>query len=684
MELKSTSIGKRLAQHPYNRVRLLHAGVEVSGDKHHYLIPFNQILAIQCRRGIVWGELEFKLPEDKVVRLHGTEWQETQRFYRYLQQSWQTWSEEMSAIAAGVLNEQVAKIQQIIDKDSWLLQQDLARLLAGIQQAVDALPLPVARLEAFDDCREPWRQCREWLEEGAQRVAIRNQHWTTRMLQEHEDFFRSVESSPLTLAQSRAVVNGERSLLVLAGAGSGKTSLLVARTGWLLRRNLATPDQILLLAFGRQAAREMDERLRQRLDVDTIQASTFHALALMIIRQGNTKAPAVSQLESDGAARRKLLIAHWRQQCREKKAQAKGWQQWIGEELGWEVPDGDFWQNDKLANRLAGRLERWVGLMRSHGGSQAEMIDAAPDALREQFQKRIRLLTPLLKAWKQALKEEGAVDFDGLIHQAVDILQKNRFVSPWKHILVDEFQDISPQRARLITALCQQNSASALFAVGDDWQAIYRFSGAELALTTAFSASFGGGEPLALDTTYRFNQRIGEVANRFVQQNPFQLAKPLNSLTRGGKKAVLILPEDQLDALLNKLSGFVTPTQRILVLARYHHLRPALLAKAATRWPNLTIDFMTIHASKGQQAEYVIIVGVNDGREGFPAAARESIIEQVLLPPPEDYPDAEERRLLYVALTRAKDQVWLLTDKANPSVFIEELLSQEVPQARKP
>ena len=114
---------------------------------------------------------------------------------------------------------------------------------------------------------------------------------------------------------------------MLAGAGSGKTSLLVARAGWLLRRKLASPEQILLLAFGRQAAREMDDRLRQRLNVDSIQASTFHALALMIIRQGNKKAPAVSQLESDSAARRKLLIDHWRQQCREKKAQAKGWRQ---------------------------------------------------------------------------------------------------------------------------------------------------------------------------------------------------------------------------------------------------------------------------------------------------------------------------------------------------------------------
>lgn len=67
--------------------------------------------------------------------------------------------------------------------------------------------------------------------------------------------------------------------------------------------------------------------------------------------------------------------------------------------------------------------------------------------------------------------------FSGLIHQAVNILDKGRFVSPWKHILVDEFQDISPQRASLLAALRRQNSQTTLFAVGDDWQAIYRFAG---------------------------------------------------------------------------------------------------------------------------------------------------------------------------------------------------------------
>ena len=684
MELKATSFGKHLAQHPYNRVRLLNAGIEVCGDKHQYLIPFNQLVNIQCKRGIVWGEMEFELPNQQVVRLHGTEWQDTQRFYHHLLGLWQQWSEEMSRVCVEVLHKQVELIKRIEQQDKWFKRSELSQVQAAIREAFTSLPLPVQRLSEFDSCRTDYELCLRWLEQGNRSVDRRNQQWTHRMLEEHQDFFQNVETSPLNESQSRAVVNGEDAVLVLAGAGSGKTSVLVARAGWLLRRNEALPEQILLLAFGRQAADEMNSRIKQRLGVDDIQAKTFHALALQIIQQGSRKTPVISKLESDSQARRELLIKHWQQQCSEKKAQAKGWREWLTDELEWSIDEGEFWHDSRLASRLAGRLERWLGLMRMHGGSQAEMIEQADEEVRDLFQKRIRLMAPLLKAWKTALKEEGAVDFSGLIHQAVNLLEKGRFVSPWKHILVDEFQDISPQRAMLLTALRKQNKQTCLFAVGDDWQAIYRFSGAELSLTTAFSQSFGDGAECALDTTYRFNDRIGEIANRFIQQNPYQLKKPLNSLSKGNKKSVTILPAEQLESLLDKLSGFVKDDERILVLARYHHLRPDILQKAVTRWPKLTIDFMTIHASKGQQADYVIIAGLHEGSDGFPAVARESILEDVLLPAPEDFPDAEERRLLYVAMTRAKHQVWLLQDTSKPSIFVKQLSELGVPTQRKP
>lgn len=684
MELKATSLGKRLAQHPYDRAVILNAGIKVSGDRHEYLIPFNQLLAIHCKRGLVWGELEFVLPDEKVVRLHGTEWAETQRFHHHLNALWQQWSQEMSDVAAGVLQQQLDAIASRTSENKWLTRSQISGLQQQILRAFAALPLPVKRLEEFENCREALRQCQAWLQDIEACRLQHNQAYTDAMLAEHAEFFQHIESSPLNPAQARAVVNGEQALLVLAGAGSGKTSVLVARAGWLLARGEAAAEQILLLAFGRKAAQEMDDRIRERLHTDEVTARTFHSLALHIISQGSKKVPTVSKLENDAVARSKLFITTWRQQCSEKKAQAKGWRQWLEEEMQWSVPEGNFWDDEKLQRRLASRLDRWVSLMRMHGGAQAEMIANAPEEIRDLFSKRIKLMAPLLKAWKSALKDENAVDFSGLIHQAIVILEKGRFISPWKHILVDEFQDISPQRAALLAALRKQNSQTTLFAVGDDWQAIYRFSGAQLSLTTAFQQNFGEGDRCNLDTTYRFNSRIGEVANQFIQQNPHQLTKPLNSLMTGDKKAVTLLDENQLDLLLDKLSGFVKTEERILVLARYHHLKPASLEKAATRWPKLQLDFMTIHASKGQQADYVIVVGLHEGNDGFPAPARESIMEEALLPPVEDFPDAEERRLLYVALTRARHRVWLLFNKEIPSCFVDELKRLDVPVTRKP
>ncbi|ELX8379063.1 DNA helicase IV [Providencia vermicola] len=684
MELKSTQIGQRLAQHPYNRVRLLNAGIEVSGEKHQYLIPFNQLIDIHCKRGIVWGELEFELSDEQVVRLHGTEWKQTQRFYHYLNDKWQQWSLEMSEISAEVLTSLAKSIQQQTQQDSWLNLRELASFRKKISEKFSSLPLPLARVSQFENCAAAYRYCLQWLEDGERCRQHINQQWSESILSRYGDFFQHVETSPLNPSQSLAVINGEENILVLAGAGSGKTSVLVARAGWLLLRGFAKPEQILLLAFGRKAAQEMNERIHERLQQEDIEAKTFHALALQIIREGSNKSPVISELETNSQKRSELLLNEWREQCSSKKAQAKGWREWLTDELQWDVPEGEFWQDEKISKRVVTRLDRWLSLMRMHGGSQKEMIEAADEQQQSLFQKRIRLMSPLLKAWKSALKEEGAIDFSGLIHQAINLLEKGRFISPWKHILVDEFQDISPLRAKLLQALRQQNKQTSLFAVGDDWQAIYRFSGAELDLTTSFEQNFGQGALCALDTTYRFNERIGEIANRFILQNPTQLDKPLNSLVKGSKKSVILLDENALERLLDKMSGYVTDNETILCLARYHYLRPEILNKAKTRWPKLNIEFMTIHASKGKQADHVIICGLNSGKDSFPAVARESIMEQVLLPKHEEFEYAEERRLLYVAMTRAKQQVWLLYHPDEPSEFVDILKQLGVPKQKKP
>ena len=134
MELKSTQIGQRLAQHPYNRVRLLNAGIEVSGENHQYLIPFNELVDIRCKRGIVWGELEFEVLDEQVVRLHGTEWKQTQRFYHFLNEKWQQWSVEMSEVSAQVLTSLTQSILQQTQQDAWLSLRSLQSIKERITQ----------------------------------------------------------------------------------------------------------------------------------------------------------------------------------------------------------------------------------------------------------------------------------------------------------------------------------------------------------------------------------------------------------------------------------------------------------------------------------------------------------------------------------------------------------------------
>lgn len=698
MELKATSFGKHLALHPYNRVRLLTAGIEVIGEKHQYLIPFNQLVNIQCKRGIVWGELVFEVLSGQVVRLHGTEWQETLSFYRHLFTLWQQWSEEMSLISAEVLCKQVVAIRHMEQQDKWIQHTGLVFMQQQISNVFASLPLPAQRLNEFEYCRSDYELCLNWLKQGRANIEHFNRRWVERMLDAHHDFFQTITPASLDKSQSRAVVSGGTSVLVLAGAGSGKTSLLVARAGWLLRRQEALPEQILLLVFSSRAADEMNIQIKQQLAAEHVQVRTFHSLALQIIEQSRCKVPVISKLETDSEARRAFLISHWRQQCSEKKAYSKGWRQWLTEELQWVISEGDFWQDSCLAERLVNRLERWLGLMSMHVGSQAEMLKKAAPELRNVFRKRSQLMAPLLKAWKYALKQENTVDFCGVIHQAINVLQKGRFVSQWKHILLDEFQDISSQRALLLSVLRKQNRETCLFAVGDDWQAIDQFSGAKLSLATALGQDFtsqtecmlqkekyfGIEELYTLDTNYRCNETIDKIASQFVQQNPYQVKKSFNSSKKGNKKAVMILPNEQLAFLLDKLSGYVRQDERILILARYHHLQPKILQKANIRWPKLPLDFMTIHDSKGQQAEYVIILGLHEGDDGFPAAVRESIIEEVMLSEPEDFSHAEERRLLYVAITRARKQVWLLQDTNRPSLFVAQLAKLGVLLQKKP
>jgi DNA helicase-4 len=221
-------------------------------------------------------------------------------------------------------------------------------------------------------------------------------------------------------------------------------------------------------------------------------------------------------------------------------------------------------------------------------------------------------------------------------------------------------------------------------AVGDDWQSINRFAGADLSVMTDFEALFGHGRQLALTTTFRCPQTICDVARTFVAKNPDQSSKPMRSARHDpGPPVTVILADDPGRALaryLDDLSAAVaagsTPAGRdaavsVDVLGRYRFERDVLPGHPPS---NLHVRFRTVHAAKGLEADYIVIPGLTTGPYGFPSVIADDPVLDLAMPAPESFPHAEERRLFYVALTRARRAVVLISHPQRMSPFVIELI----------
>lgn len=302
------------------------------------------------------------------------------------------------------------------------------------------------------------------------------------------------------------------------------------------------------------------------------------------------------------------------------------------------------------------------------------------------------MLAQLLCAYNAALDADGHIDFDGMLHGAADYLDDGRYTHPYTLILVDEFQDTSEAGLRLLKSLLAQNTACKLFAVGDDWQSIYRFAGAVPDVLSRFEHHFGPSIINHLTATFRFDQSIADVASQFVQANPMQLRKHVRARTTGTRASIVLehyATTSHMFALCEMClhDSLVTPTAEgrdrqddsgsiisVYILGRYQHQRPPDLERWQTHFPQLDIQYQTIHAAKGLEADIVIVLGLGVGRYGFPARVPEEPLISLVMPAVEHFPDAEERRLFYVALTRTRDRVYLLADAHQPSPFVSEVM----------
>lgn len=659
-------------------------------------------------------------------------------------------------------------------------------------------------------------------------------------------FFDTFESNPLTPEQRTAIIADEDATLVLAGAGSGKTSVITAKAGYLLKSGIRKPEEILLLAFARDAAKEMSERIEEKCG-EPLEARTFHALAYDIIGAVEGSKPALAAHATDDKALlalikdilralvqtatevsraimgwfsyarlddksewdfkkkhdyytyvekldlrtlqgeqvksyEELMIANWLfengieyeyEPDYEHKVSADGYRDYCPdfrltksgvyiEHFGVrrskaasgtyvlstapfvdcdEYLDGMEWKRgvhaehettlietfsyerqegrllDALAEKIAehetlvprsretlfdqviemNQADGFVQLigtfLKHYKGGGYRIEECAAKGKKIKLGKRttafLSIFEPVYAEYQERL--DGRIDFEDMILRATSHAESGRYVSPFKHILVDEFQDISRSRGRLVKALKGQHSDARLFAVGDDWQSIYRFAGSDINLMRDFGKEFGGEfdsqtavhRTVDLGRTFRSVDQIAFAAKKFVLQNPAQLTKTVIPAGVADAPALKVVPtfrhdaESKLKQVLSSLSGsdqHDSSKTSVLLLGRYRHLAPDRLPQLRREFPKLDITFKTIHSSKGLEADHVIILSLFRGRTGFPSEIVDDPLLSLVSPETEPFENAEERRVMYVAMTRARKTVTMMGSASMPSAFVTELV----------
>ena len=306
----------------------------------------------------------------------------------------------------------------------------------------------------------------------------------------------------------------------------------------------------------------------------------------------------------------------------------------------------------------------------------------------------LSLIKPLYEAYDNMLKTNNEIDFNDMINCAAAYVREGKYKNMYKFFIVDEYQDISKSRFGLLNEL-RKSSFYDLFCVGDDWQSIYRFAGSDVNFIVNFDKYWGPTETGRIETTYRFTDSLIRISSDFIMRNPGQIQKsictknPDNRFSLGvitgftEKYAVQFmlerleeLPNDSTVFFIGRYSFDVDLLKDNGNFKFSFDKESSDVIVSYSKRPDLKMKFITAHRSKGLQADYVFIINNKDTKMGFPSKIQDSPIMDLLLENAEMYPFAEERRLFYVALTRAKHKVFLVTVKDNESVFARELIAK--------
>ena len=421
--------------------------------------------------------------------------------------------------------------------------------------------------------------------------------------------------------------------LVVAGAGSGKTFTIVNKIKYLLDNNIYKENELLIISFTNESVNDLKRKIDYNLDI-----MTFHKLAITLINNPDMKISNEYYLKF-------IINEYFNSYGKYNKKQNK-----LIKRILQEMD----------IDNLKKLIFTFINLYKSNYNDINYLLNLYQ---KSHFINKIyfKIILEIYHIYNQEIESSNLYDFNDMIKIATNNINNNIIKTNYKYIIIDEFQDTSLNRFKLIDAIMKQNNAK-IFVVGDDYQSIYRFSGCNLDIFLNFNKLVSNLNIINLDYNYRNPKEIIDVANSFIMKNKNQIKKETICLKNINKPIKICFYKNKRTAIEKILKYIDT---KYLILGRNNKDKDLFNVQDK--------PFLTIHKSKGLEEDNIILINLTNNNNSLPSKIKNHKIINKLIKT-DYYPYEEERRLFYVALTRTRNNIYLLVPKSNYSIFIKELM----------
>lgn len=421
--------------------------------------------------------------------------------------------------------------------------------------------------------------------------------------------------------------------LVVAGAGSGKTFTIVNKIKYLLDNNIYKENELLIISFTNESVNDLKRKIDYDLDI-----MTFHKLAITLINNPDMKISNEYYLKY-------IINEYFNSYGKYNKKQNK-----LIKRILQEMD----------IDNLKKLIFTFINLYKSNYNDINYLLNLYQ---KSHFINKIyfKIILEIYHIYNQEIESSNLYDFNDMIKIATNNINNNIIKTNYKYIIIDEFQDTSLNRFKLIDAIMKQNNAK-IFVVGDDYQSIYRFSGCNLDIFLNFNKLVSNLNIINLDYNYRNPKEIIDVANSFIMKNKNQIKKETICLKNINKPIKICFYKNKRTAIEKILKYIDT---KYLILGRNNKDKDLFNVQDK--------PFLTIHKSKGLEEDNIILINLTNNNNSLPSKTKNHKIINKLIKT-DYYPYEEERRLFYVALTRTRNNIYLLVPKSNYSIFIKELM----------